>query len=146
MKLCNKWVRIVTTHQNIPKWYFQQFNLLGIDNKGNTTGKCMWIAIVWSILTHRNNITFRNNEKDMEKVFNLAQIKAWIWITNKIPKKKFHTWIYAYSFFICIKSLRSWFLKNTRQRFSFTDTCTNLPLRLFSPECFYFVVLMDSHR
>jgi len=40
---------------------------------------CMWIAIVWTIWIHRNG----NKVKYPDEVFNLAQVKAWCWITNK---------------------------------------------------------------
>jgi len=53
--------------------------------KGNTIWKCMWVAIVWSIWIHRNNIIFRSKVKDVEEIFNLPQVKAWTWITNKVP-------------------------------------------------------------
>jgi len=45
----------------------------------------MWVAIVWSIWIHRNNIIFRSKVKDVEEIFNLPQVKAWTWITNKVP-------------------------------------------------------------
>jgi len=49
----------------------------------------MWVAIEWTIWIHRNNIIFRSKVKDVDEIFNLAQVKAWTWITNKVPNACF---------------------------------------------------------
>jgi len=75
-KICDKWVDLVSVSQNTPKEHFQQFRLPRSSTKGKEWWRCMWIAIVWTILTHKNDIIFKNKVKDPEEIFNLAQVKT----------------------------------------------------------------------
>jgi len=63
----------------------------------------MWVVIVWSIWIHRNNIIFRSKVKDVEEIFNLAQVKTWTWITNKVPKTSFFYSDWCLCSITCIK-------------------------------------------
>jgi len=39
----------------------------------------MWLAIVWEIWRHRNNIVFNGGVVDDSEIFFRAQLKAWAW-------------------------------------------------------------------
>ena len=53
--------------------------------RGNRVWRCMWIAIIWTIWSHRNSVIFKNKRVDAEEIFYTAQLKVWAWITNRYP-------------------------------------------------------------
>ena len=87
--LCNNWIGITRVHHILAKNHFHQFCILRLSKKGNSIWKCIWVAIVWTIWMHRNGIIFRSKVKDGDEVFNLAEAKAWMWITNKVSNARF---------------------------------------------------------
>jgi len=53
--------------------HFLGFDMLGCNRKGNYFWSVVWLAVVWIIWSHRNNILFRNRQPDVEEVFALVQ-------------------------------------------------------------------------
>jgi len=47
-----------------------------LNNKQNGVWKCVWMAIVWVIWNHRNNIIFRDEMVYAKEVFTMAQLKT----------------------------------------------------------------------
>ncbi|ESW25545.1 hypothetical protein PHAVU_003G045100 [Phaseolus vulgaris] len=73
----------------------------------NHTWKTIWVTIVWSIWTHRNNIVFKGSIQDSDDIFNVSQLKTWVWITNKFPKAHFSYFDWCLYLGLCIKSYAS---------------------------------------
>jgi len=42
----------------------------------------MWTTMMSEIWDYRNIVVYRNEIYDGEKIFSVAQIKEWIWITH----------------------------------------------------------------
>jgi len=73
--------------------------------KQNLVWKGMWAAIVWCIWDQRNHIAFRQGKVDAEEIFQMAQLKTWLWMKHRMN-------VFNYSFsdwhlnpLICIKSV-----------------------------------------
>ncbi|ESW25685.1 hypothetical protein PHAVU_003G056800 [Phaseolus vulgaris] len=65
----------------------------------------MWAATVWCIWDQRNHIVFRQGKVDTEEIFQMAQLKTWLWMKHRMN-------VFNYSFsdwnlnpLICIKSV-----------------------------------------
>ncbi|XP_057443960.1 uncharacterized protein LOC130736131 [Lotus japonicus] len=43
----------------------------------------VWIAVIWSIWSHRNAIIFKEGDIDIDKVIDDLQFKSWIWLRGK---------------------------------------------------------------
>jgi len=78
-KLCDKWAGIQFVNHSLIKEHFFSFDLVGLGRRENNIWRVVWVGIVWSIWKHRNNIIFRNQVPDIEKVFALSQVKTWAW-------------------------------------------------------------------
>ena len=71
--MCKRWVEVSTVHHNQLKAYFQQFELLSLNSKGNKLWKGVWVSIIRNIWNHRNKIVFRQGKVDVEEIFTLTQ-------------------------------------------------------------------------
>jgi len=56
---------------------FRSFFKGGWNKRANVVWKGMWVAIVWEIWIHINNVVFNNGIVDYEKNIHFAQIKGW---------------------------------------------------------------------
>jgi len=43
----------------------------------------MWVAILWAIWNHRNMVIFRQRKVNVEEIFCMVQLNAWLWIKHK---------------------------------------------------------------
>jgi len=87
--MCNKWVKILNVHYNQPYESFLHFHVLELNHKGNEIWKGIWVAVMWSIWKHRNNVVFSNAISDVEEIFCMAQLRVWAWMKHKSTKVSF---------------------------------------------------------
>jgi len=87
--MCNKWTGNLGVSYNQIQAHFEHFHLLELNLKGNMLWKGVWIAIVWTLWNHRNNIIFRNGIPDPKEIFSLTQVRVWEWLKNKMTNINF---------------------------------------------------------
>ncbi|KAL8515050.1 hypothetical protein ACS0TY_013944 [Phlomoides rotata] len=69
-----------------PSSHFLLFeNCLGRGNKAKVATS-MWIGIVWSIWTLRNEVIFNKAVINVEKALNKIKINVWYWMVAKEAK------------------------------------------------------------
>lgn len=95
-----KWFGVLTTQHSQTLQHFDQFYMFDLNIKGNKFWKAMWMIRIKSIWEHRNSIKFRNRRRNDEEIFEIARLKAWTWLRNKISKT-----IISYSnWCLCLKT------------------------------------------
>ena len=55
---CDRWIGIHSVRHNKAGSHLMNFYLIWFNKKVNTVWKGMWLAIVWEIWRHRNNVVF----------------------------------------------------------------------------------------
>jgi len=88
---CGKWIGVQFVYHGNLMTYFMQFHLLNLNQKQNLVWKSLWIAIIWSIWNHRNNVVFKDERVDVEEIFYMHRLKSWMWMKKKLPN-------FSYSF------------------------------------------------
>jgi len=81
--LCSEWVGEPTGFHREGKSHFPQFNLNWATQEISRSWRCVWIAVVGEIWKQRNQVIFKEGRADNSKIFTLAQLKAWTWLTSK---------------------------------------------------------------
>jgi len=76
---CDRWISIHSVRPNFAANHFMSFNLIWCWKKVNSVWRGMWVAIVWEIWKHRNNVVFNNRVGDDSEIFVLAQLRGWSW-------------------------------------------------------------------
>ncbi|ESW25402.1 hypothetical protein PHAVU_003G032600, partial [Phaseolus vulgaris] len=92
-------------HHKEAIFYFQGYEHLDLTKKHNQICKTIWIAFVWTIWNHKNDIIFRNKISDGIQIFALIQINSWAWITFRHPKVIFSYSDWCLPPIMCINSL-----------------------------------------
>lgn len=65
------------------------------------------MATIQTFWSHKNNVFFRNQKHDVNKVFALVQIKTWTWIRGKYKKAKFTYFDWCLRSITCFRSMIS---------------------------------------
>ena len=65
----------------------------------------VWISMVRDIWCHRNKVIFKGGVVDHSEIFTLAQLKAWSWVTSKIPSACFSFSDWCLAPLSCLKSI-----------------------------------------
>jgi len=68
----DSWIGIESVRHHTAVNHFMNFSLTWCNNNMNTVWKGMWIAIVWEIWKHKDNVVFKNGVVDVTKFFMLA--------------------------------------------------------------------------
>jgi len=100
-------VGLTSVHHNQPMVNFDQFCILELKTKQNLTWKWMWIAIIWGVWKHMNNIILKNEKSDIYEIWCLSQLNAWSWMKHKILGVKFS---YTNWYLCPIKCLKHWII------------------------------------
>jgi len=100
---CFRWIEITFVQHNYLMSHFEYFVLPYGSLKQNLVWKGMWAAVVWSIWDQRNHNVFRQGKVDAKEIFQMAQLKTWLWMKHRVD-------VFNYSFsnwhlnpLICIK-------------------------------------------
>jgi len=72
-----------------PVSHFLQFNVLNAYAQLKAVWSSIWIAVVNEIWKHRNRHIFQGGVIDHSKMFTLAQLKVWSWVTSKFSSACF---------------------------------------------------------
>jgi len=86
---CYTWLGIALVDDVVPTTHFLHFILLNAPVQVNVVWNCVWIAIVSELWKHRNKHIFQGGVIDPSKVFTLAQLKTWSWVTSKTVSVSF---------------------------------------------------------
>jgi len=68
---------------------FLHFNMVNVSVQVNVVWSSVWVAIVSEIWKYSNKHIFQGEVIDLSKVFTLAQLMVWFWITSKIVSTSF---------------------------------------------------------
>lgn len=94
MKIYN-WLGVVSIFQEDILSHFEQHGHLVL-RSSESEWWTVWVATLWSIWVHRNNVLFNGEQPDVEKVFDSIRFKSWKWLYCK--KKEFsyssYDWIW----------------------------------------------------
>ena len=82
--LCYAWLGVSLVNLLTVVSHFTQFNLLDVSKFVNLVTGNISIAMVCEIWRHRNNCIFKGGVIDHSKIFSLAQLKVWSWISVKV--------------------------------------------------------------
>jgi len=80
---CDRWIDIHSVRPNFAASHFMSFNLIRCRKKVNSMWRGMWVAIVWELWKHRNNVVFNDRVVDDSEIFVLAQLRGWSWTKFK---------------------------------------------------------------
>ena len=80
---CYARMGLTSVNHHDPVSHFSHFNLLNVLVKVNVVRGMVWIAVVGEIWKHRNKYIIKGGVIDHSKMFTLAQLKVWSWITSK---------------------------------------------------------------
>nr|AER13160.1 putative non-LTR retroelement [Phaseolus vulgaris] len=90
--LCLKWLGILFVQHNDLKDHFVSFHIAQASSKQNLVLKGVWAAIVRCIWDQRNTILFKQGVVDVEEIFQMAQLKSWLWMKHRAY---FHTYSFV---------------------------------------------------
>jgi len=92
-------------HQNIVREHFLAFELNILNRKGNCVWRIVWVAVIWNVWIHRNNIVFSNMVLDVLEIFTPVQEKTWAWITCTYRNSQFWYSGWCLNSIICLRSI-----------------------------------------
>jgi len=104
--LCFRWIGIVFVQHKDILTHFEGFYLPQLSNRKNLLWKGVWATIVTCIWEQRNSIVFNQGVVDVEEIFQMVQLKAWLWL-----KHRGHSFSYSFADWmlnplICIRSYK----------------------------------------
>ncbi|XP_057414957.1 uncharacterized protein LOC130709816 [Lotus japonicus] len=104
-KFYRRWMGICTFQPRDSREHFAQHGGELTTRNQRQGAQTVWFAVLWSIWKMRNNLIFRNGEKDVERVWDLAQLRAWNWLKSRCPKFKFSVYEWISNPRYCLESL-----------------------------------------
>jgi len=100
---CSAWLGVSSTASIDPFAHFLQF--CNVIKSFNSVLGSVWISMVREIWCHRNKVIFKGGVVDYSEIFTLAQLKAWSWVTSKIPSACFSFSDWCLAPLSCLKSI-----------------------------------------
>jgi len=101
-----QWLGFEFVQHNDLKSHFVSFHCAQASSKQNLVWKGIWAAIVRSIWDQRNSIVFNQGVADADEIFQMAQLKVWLWL-----KYRSNALGYSFAYWIlnpvlCINSIK----------------------------------------
>ncbi|KAF1893987.1 hypothetical protein Lal_00003902 [Lupinus albus] len=62
------------------------------DKKGQNVWRIIWLAIIWAIWLHRNDIIFNHVRLSSLHLLDSARVNAWLWIKVSVKSCEAHDW------------------------------------------------------
>ncbi|XP_057444812.1 uncharacterized protein LOC130737058 [Lotus japonicus] len=82
--VCSAWLVIPNVSLVSPCDHLLNFPCHGRTQSQKMGEIVVWLAVVWSILPHRNEIIFGSVEFDKEALVDVIQFRSWHWIRHKM--------------------------------------------------------------
>ncbi|XP_057443839.1 uncharacterized protein LOC130735993 [Lotus japonicus] len=102
---CYRWLNILTVLPATCGMHFLQHGGEFMTANKRQGAKSMWLAIVWTLWLSRNKVIFQNGPRDVEKVFDSAQLRAWNWLRVKNNNFSFTPYEWISNTRLCLGSL-----------------------------------------
>jgi len=83
--LCYTWLGVMSVAPHDSFSHLLQFNTSNASKYVNLVLESVWISVVREIWSHRNKVIFNDRVVNHSEIFSLAQLKAWSWVTSKVP-------------------------------------------------------------
>lgn len=81
---CYKWLGLDTVLPSNCHLHLLQHDLVFLSAKQNLLWKAIWSIVIWTLWNCRNNVIFRDEEVEVEKMLELIQLRSWNWFTYKV--------------------------------------------------------------
>jgi len=82
--LCFKWIGISFVQHKDLLTHFENFHLSQVSSKQSLPWKGVWATIVRCIWEQRNSIVFKQGVIDAEEIFQMVQLKSWLWLKHRV--------------------------------------------------------------
>jgi len=101
--LCFRWIGIMFVQHNDILTHFENFVIPYLGSRQNLLWKCVRATCIWD---QRNEIVFKQEVVDVEEIFQMVQLKSWLWL-----KHRAHAFSYSFADWvmnplICIRSYK----------------------------------------
>lgn len=103
--LCYCWLGLQRVLPDTCRNHFLQHDFLGLNTKQNEVFRVIWLAVIWSLWIHRNNIIFRGGGLHEGEVLEAALLRAWHWISGRVKGSSFSVYDWLSNPIVCIKML-----------------------------------------
>ena len=57
--------------------------LVNLKKEGGRVSRLIWLATMWSIWKHRNNVIFKGVNPDATTLVNEIKTTSWLWFSNR---------------------------------------------------------------
>ena len=103
--LCLNRLGINLVQHNDPKTHCVSFHCVQANSKQNLVWKGIWAAIVRCIWDQRNFILFNQGVVDVEEIYQMAQLKVWLWLKyrTRLFDFTYADWILFLSCLYCLR-------------------------------------------
>jgi len=81
---CFVWLGVSFVSHNDPILNFHQFRMCNASATVNEVWGTVWIVVVSEIWKHMNKVIFKGGVVDIVKMFVMAQLNVWSWLTSKL--------------------------------------------------------------
>ncbi|XP_057452110.1 uncharacterized protein LOC130743913 [Lotus japonicus] len=80
---CFGWLGISTALVPSSRLHIIQFPSIGRSKAQHEGEVVIWLAIIWSVWLYRNKVIFQGGIFEWEQVFEMAQLRAWQWLSAR---------------------------------------------------------------
>ncbi|GKV40811.1 hypothetical protein SLEP1_g48412 [Rubroshorea leprosula] len=103
---CLQWWGISTVMTNTCQETFEQHQSFFKESSVRAGWDVVWLAFIWSIWMSRNGKIFRNSEYEVNRIFELVQLRAFNWIKGKANEYSFNMYEWMMEPVLCLKAKR----------------------------------------
>ncbi|GKV00746.1 hypothetical protein SLEP1_g13385 [Rubroshorea leprosula] len=103
---CLQWWRIATVTPNTCQETFEQHQSFFKESSVRAGWDVVWLAFLWSIWMARNGKIFRNSEYEVNRIFEIVQLRAFNWIKGKANGYSFNMYEWMLEPMLCLKAKR----------------------------------------
>lgn len=101
----NSWFGVSTTLPENCRMHLLQHGQQLWSNRQRVGSQTIWLAIIWTLWLHRNRVIFREGVKDAERVFDLAQMRAWNWLKARYKRFRYSLYEWVTNPVYCLQIL-----------------------------------------